>query len=828
MAALRWSRCALAAAPVRVATATADRHRPRTSRQAPAAGDDPPHQVRRSRTSRRRRSRASTAGFAYAFAEDNICTIANEYVTVAGKRSQYFGPDESWYVLRQRHAPSRTSTPTTTSSGSSSRGSVAKLMKTPPPLGPKKGVRKGVTGYVAGYNAYLADTGVDKIPDPACRGADWVRKIKQRDVYRRFYQLGILASSGAVIDGIVGAKPSSRGAAPSEQQAAAGRDARAAARALADAAARDRLQRLRARQGGDRQRQGHGARQPPLPLGRLRAPLPVAPQIPGKLDVSGGSLDGVPLVLIGHTRGLAWSHTVATAWRFTPFKLTLPPRRSLHLRRRRRGQADGGDRGQGAESTPTAARPSTRTIYSTEYGPMISDLVGMPLPWSDGTGFALARRQRDQLPLPQPLLRQQQGADGARVRPDPAQATRASPGSTRIAADSSGEAYYSMQGAIPYVPDELAAECNVGRGRASRRSGCRSSTARARPATGRTEGDAVAPGTFPPDEVPTIFRDDYVHNGNDSHWLTNPEAPLTGLDRIIGIENAERTFRTRLGPDPGRGAARRHRRPARQPASTARLLQKVALGNRQYLGELWRDSLVSFCDAAPGGFLHRLATGRSTSRAPATRCATGTCTTTSTPTARSSSAASPPTCSATSPCLPTGLQGSTCARLAVALHDPVHATPTRSTPPQRPQHRQPAGRAGPCRRRHRSRGRRDPARRAAARLPVRDPGRRADPDPRRPRRPRRLQRDQRRLEPEEGGYTDVRHGSSFIMAAQFEGRPLPGRGRHLRHLRRVREPGLPPRGRLHQGLLAASAGIAMPFCGATSAQGDALQRRSSR
>ena len=41
-------------------------------------------------------------------------------------------------------------------------------------------------------------------------------------------------------------------------------------------------------------------------------------KIPGKVDVAGGSLYGVPLILIGHTRGLAWSHTVATAWRFTP------------------------------------------------------------------------------------------------------------------------------------------------------------------------------------------------------------------------------------------------------------------------------------------------------------------------------------------------------------------------------------------------------------------------------------------------------------------------------------------------------------------------------
>ena len=50
--------------------------------------------------------------------------------------------------------------------------------------------------------------------------------------------------------------------------------------------------------------------------------------IPGKADVSGAALFGVPIVLIGHTKKLAWSHTVSTARRFTPFELTARPRRS--------------------------------------------------------------------------------------------------------------------------------------------------------------------------------------------------------------------------------------------------------------------------------------------------------------------------------------------------------------------------------------------------------------------------------------------------------------------------------------------------------------------
>ena len=49
-------------------------------------------------------------------------------------------------------------------------------------------------------------------------------------------------------------------------------------------------------------------------------------RIPGKLDVEGGSLYGVPLInSSAGLAGLAWSHTVATAWRFTPFRLQLVP-----------------------------------------------------------------------------------------------------------------------------------------------------------------------------------------------------------------------------------------------------------------------------------------------------------------------------------------------------------------------------------------------------------------------------------------------------------------------------------------------------------------------
>jgi acyl-homoserine-lactone acylase len=93
-------------------------------------------------------------------------------------------------------------------------------------------------------------------------------------------------------------------------------------------------------------------------------------------------------------------------------------------------------------------------------------------------------------------------------------------------------------------------------------------------------------------------RTDYVTNSNDSYWLANPEAPLTGFPRIIGDEGTPRSLRTRLGlvqvqerlagTDglPGKGF-------------TAGRLWQVMFSNRVHGGELVRDDLVTVCEANP-------------------------------------------------------------------------------------------------------------------------------------------------------------------------------------------------------------------------------------
>src|SRR4051794_40296820 len=181
-------------------------------------------------------------------------------------------------------------------------------------------------GYVGGYNHYLRSVGGSTgVPDPTCRGKRWVRPISFQTASLRLYQLSLLASSDVAIPGIAGARPPTGSASAA---AAGGPNPRAFVRGLQ---AHPIM-----RAGGSNAvavgRAGARDHKHGVLLGNPHFPW-IGPErfyqahlrIPGRLDVAGAALYGVPLVLIGHTRSLAWSHTVSTAYRFTPYQLKLVP-----------------------------------------------------------------------------------------------------------------------------------------------------------------------------------------------------------------------------------------------------------------------------------------------------------------------------------------------------------------------------------------------------------------------------------------------------------------------------------------------------------------------
>jgi len=529
-------------------------------------------------------------GYGYAFAEDNICTIAAEYVTVRAERSRFFGEEKSWKF------EGNGSTVNNLNSDFFFKriidtGTVEALLGKEPPNGPRPEIREGVRGYVAGYNRYLRDTGVANLPDPTCRGQEWVRPIREIDVYRYFYELALLASSGVAIDGIAGAQP------PTPPVALGTEPKLSEQMSLIESnIERFRFGGLGSNAyglGSENTVDGRG-----MVLGNPHFPWQGAQRfyqshltVPGKVDVAGASLFGVPIVLIGHTQKLGWSHTVSTARRFTPFELKLVPGSPTSY------LYDGEVKQMTADPVTVQVKGEggkledrSRTLYSTVHGPVFDSILGLPLfPWTSAQAHAMGDANAANFRYLNHFL-ETNLAQSVREYDQVQRRNQGIPWVNSIAADSRGEAYYADIGVVPNVSNAKAAECNTALGTQTTqllgipildgsRTGCRWGN----------DPDAIQPGTFGPKNMPSIFRRDYVTNSNDSFWLTNPEQPLEGFARIIGDERAPRALRTRLGL----------RIVQQQGKFGLADVQDAVFNNRQYAGELFRDSLVGLCQSNP-------------------------------------------------------------------------------------------------------------------------------------------------------------------------------------------------------------------------------------
>jgi acyl-homoserine-lactone acylase len=540
-------------------------------------------------------------GYGYALAEDNICTLADRYLTVRAQRSRFLGPNGSWEFTGNTTVNNNLLSDFYHRWINRSR-TVERLIRRRPPHGPAPEVKALVRGHVAGYNLYLRRTGVDRLPDPRCRGEAWVRPIREIDVYRHFFQIASLASSGAAIEGIAGARP---------LVGASAAEAEARRREALDDLGAGELELNGRGMGIGSNAFALGGRATPnsrgMLLGNPHFPWDGGERlyqahliIPGTLDVAGATLYGAPLILIGHTRSLAWSHTVGTPWRFTFYELTLVPGdpHSYLL--------DGRVTPMKATTVRVKARTpdgelETRagTIHETRWGPVFTEIIDLPLfPWTPLKAFALADVNAQNFRYLNHFLRTNR-AQSVRRYDRIGRRIQGIPWVASVAADRAGRAYFSMDGAIPNVPDSKAVGCAGASGLAvfdltgipvldGSRSRC----------GWDDDPDAVAPGILGPAEIPRLFRRDYVHNANDSHWLTNPERPLEGFERIVGDERTERSLRTRIGL-----IMLQDRLAGTDGLSGRRFtlgqMTRMALGNRHYTGELWRDELVALCEASP-------------------------------------------------------------------------------------------------------------------------------------------------------------------------------------------------------------------------------------
>lgn len=530
-------------------------------------------------------------GYATALAQDTLCTLAESYVTVNGERSRWFGPDKG-YPIRGNGSTANNLNSDLFYQRIKDRGTVERLVAQEPPVGMKPEIRRAIEGYVAGYNAHLREIGGrDGVDDPTCRGEEWVRPITTMDVFRRFHSLAILASSGVAIDGIAAARPVTGPV-----------DAQATARGIAPGELDRRLGGLGSNAyaiGRKGSRDGHGLLygNPHFPWQGPERFYQAHLTIPGKVDVTGGSLLGVPIVLIGTTKGMAWSHTVSTARRFVPYQLTLVPGSLTSY------VEDGKVKRMRADRVTVQVRradgslePRTRTLWSSEHGPILTSILGLPVfPWTPATAYALYDGNEENFGRLMNHFFDMNHAQTVDQVDGILKKYLGIPWVNTIAADTAGNAYYADVGSIPNISREKYTACNTVLGLAldqlQRLPVLDGSRGACRPAT---DPEAIAPGILGPKDLPTLRREDHVSNMNDSYWLTNPEQPLEGFSRIIGDERTARTLRTRIGIT----------QLQQRLAGTDGLegtgfdlqnLMTVGLANRVYSAELWRDDLVAGC-----------------------------------------------------------------------------------------------------------------------------------------------------------------------------------------------------------------------------------------
>ena len=566
-------------------------------------------------------------GYGFAFAGDDLCTMANYYVTVEGHRSRYFGPDGSYTLLA---SPIRNLDSDAFWQSVIDRRVISRLLAVrtgPGAIGPQ--LRQLITGYVAGYNRYLASVGGARgVPDQACRGQAWVKPITTMDAYLRLYQLVDLFGSASDPGAVANAQPPASSTA-AVRRAAAGRPAGrpdnvelTAATLLAGRGQRAQAATPAGLSGlpgdigsnaiavgsaGTRDHQ-HG-----MLLGNPHF-LWAGPErfyqvqltIPGTMNVQGATFYGMPLVAVGFTATMAWTQTTSTASTVTPYQLTLVPGHPTEYLFNGKPAAMAHRRITVDVRLPGGKiRALHHTLWSTRYGPMIDEVHGTPLPWTTSMAFALADANASNFRFLNHFLATDE-AHSAAQELSILRKYQGIPWLNTLAADSTGHALYADIGAIPDVTNAELARCDTALGTRSLRNGgppildgSRSSCAWG------TDKDSAAPGIFGPSEEPVLMRRDFVENSNDSYWMSNPARPLTGFPAIIGGIAAPAPF-TDLGLRTRSALTMVTKRIAGTdglgPAGfTFRDMKNLMFSDIQYGATLVKPQLVSMCRSLPHG-----------------------------------------------------------------------------------------------------------------------------------------------------------------------------------------------------------------------------------
>lgn len=507
-------------------------------------------------------------GIGYAYAQDNLCLLANEVVTVNGERSRYFGPEQMTLEERDNLSSDLFFTWLNTSQA------VAAFWQAQ-----TAEVRDLIEGYVAGYNRQLGER--KGLPEQCDNPS--VRPITTADVVKLTRRLLVEGGAGQFGEALVAAAP------PLTASHAATHNPGPERFAMAS----ERMQRFALDRGSnavaigsERSQTGHAIllANPHFPwVGGMRF-YQMQLTIPGKLDVMGAALPGLPMINIGFNANVAWTHTVDTSRHFTLYRLELDPKDPT------RYLLDGQSRALDKQTLTVNVKqadgslvPVSRTFYSSVFGPVVQ--WPGKLDWDNHVAFSLrdANLNNDRVLQQWYAMNQARNLDALQASVNTLQGI---PWVNTLAVDDQGQALYMNVSVVPYVDKAKLAACSDPRAGLEMilldgsRSAC----------DWTIDPSAAQPGIYPASQLPQLRRNDYVQHSNDSAWMANPNAPLSGFSPLISQDGQP------LGPR-ARFALQRLSQPGRVSVAD---LQGMVMDDRVYLAGQVMPDLLTVCEALQG------------------------------------------------------------------------------------------------------------------------------------------------------------------------------------------------------------------------------------
>ena len=461
-------------------------------------------------------------GIGYAYAQDNLCLLASEVLTVNGERSRYFGGDGKTVEQRDNLSSDLFFT------WLNEPAAVDDFLQAQPVA-----VRDLLDGYASGYNRALSERRAEGLP-AECGAGDWVRPISSRDLVKLTRRLLAEGGVGQFVEAVVAATPPKLAAQRpvADYSVALARQAQFAAERGSNAVA----------VGSERSANGRGLllANPHFPwVGGMRF-YQMQLTIPGQLDVMGAALPGLPVVNIGFNRHLAWTHTVDTSKHFTLYRLQLDPKdatrylvdgQSLPLERKQLKVMVKGKDGTLSEVE--------RTIHLSKFGPVVQ-WPGR-LDWDNQAAYSLRDANLDNTRVLQQWYRINR-ADSLETLKASVGRLQGIPWVNTLAVDAAGQALYLNQSVVPYVDQALLAQCSnpAASGPLVVLDGSRSAC------QWKVDAQAAQPGIFPASLLPSLERRDYVQHANDSAWMVNPAQPLTGFSPLVSRADQPLGMRSRF------------------------------------------------------------------------------------------------------------------------------------------------------------------------------------------------------------------------------------------------------------------------------------------